>query len=433
MTTIKNILSAKSLLAATAAALVMGTTAVTSCSDDDLGPSIYDTNDYPLDRTVYTFPLDTFVKKNFLEPYNLKYIYKMQDVGSDMQKNLVPATYEKSVDLAVLTKYLWLDVYKKLAGEGEVFLKKYSPRIIHVIGSPGYLSDGSRELGVAEGGLKVTLMEVNRLDVNRINGERGLNELYFHTMHHEFGHILDQTVLRPTAFNTVSSGLYDAMGWASKSDTIQAGLGFVTPYGSSQAGEDWVETLACYVTYDQDRWEKLLNTAQYDWEEIDYTAEDYQKNYPKAYNEYLSGYTIMTQNYDTIGYLRETANYEYKLVRKVVPRNANGFVAYNPDGTYTLSTDMDNIDGRATILQKLDLVRTWLQENWQINIDSLRKEVQTRQFVTDAEGHFVRDAYGRFVNKLTYKDPAAPDQPSIYEQLIEEVEEYKKLQVKSEK
>ena len=425
---VKNMFSARQLLLGTVAVALLGTTVVASCSDDDLGPSIYDTNDYPLDRSVYTFPLDTFVKKNMLEPYNLKFIYKMEDVGTDMQKNLVPASYEKSVDLAVLTKHLWLDVYTKLAGEGEVFLKKYSPRIIHVIGSPGYNSDGSRTVGVAEGGLKVTLMEVNRLDVNQIEGNRGLNELFFHTMHHEFGHILDQTVLRPTAFNTISTGLYDAAGWAEKSDTIQAGLGFVTPYGSSQAGEDWVEVLACYVTYDQDRWDKLLNTAYYDWEEVDYTLEDYQKNYPRAYIEYLGGYSRMTQNYDTIGYLRETANYEYKLVRKVVPRNADGFVALNPDGTYTLSTDMDNIDGRATILQKLDLVRTWLQENWDISIDSLRKEVQTRQYVTDADGNFVRSANGGYINRLTYKDPANPDKPSVYEQLIEEVENYKALQ-----
>ncbi|MCR5158234.1 MAG: hypothetical protein K6D37_03815 [Prevotella sp.] len=402
----------------------------TACSEDDLGASIYDTTDYPLDRSVYTFPLDTFVKKNFLEPYNLKFIYKMEDVGSDMQKNLVPATYEKSIDLAVLVKYLWLDVYAKLAGEKDVFLKKYSPRIIHVIGSPGYLSDGSRELGVAEGGIKVTLMEVNKLNVDQIEGAYGLNQLYFHTMHHEFGHILDQTTLRPTAFNTISSGLYDAMGWASKSDTIQAALGFVTPYGSSQAGEDWVETLSCYVTYNADRWEQLLNTAKYDWEEIDYTVEEYQKYYPRAYQEYLAGYTRQTQNYDTIGYLRQTANYEYKLIRKVVPRNANGFVAKDADGNYEISTDADNIDGREIILQKLDLVRTWLKENWDIDLDELRREVQTRQYMTDAEGNFLRDRYGEFVNRLTYVDPANPDQPTLIEQLEEEVEEYKKLQVK---
>ena len=413
-----------------AAFLISHSSFLISCSDDDLGPSIYDTAEYPLDRSLYTFPLDTFVKKNFLEPYNLKFVYKMEDVGSDMQKNLVPATYEKSVDLAVLVKYLWLDVYAELAGEKEVFLKKYSPRIIHVIGSPGYLSDGSREVGVAEGGIKVTLMEVNRLNVAQIEGAYGLNQLFFHTMHHEFGHILDQTTLRPTAFNTISSGLYDAMGWAQKSDTIQAALGFVTPYGSSQAGEDWVETLACYVTYNEDRWAQLLNSAHYDWEEIDYSVEDYQARYPRAYQEYQRGYSTQTQNYDTIGYLRQMGNYEYKLVRKVVPRNADGWVALDADGNYEVSTNADNIDGRETILEKLDLVRTWLKENWGVDLDELRRTVQTRQYVTDADGNFLRDSYGNFVNRLTYVDPAHPDQPTLIEQLLQEVEEYKKLQIK---
>lgn len=418
----------KTLLLAAVATLTLVNLA--SCGEEDLKDSMFDTNDYPLDRSVYTFPLDTFVKKNFLEPYNLKFIYKMEDVGTDMQKNLVPASYEKSVNLAVLTKYLWLDVYAKLAGEKEVFLKKYSPRIIHVIGSPGYNSDGSRTVGVAEGGLKVTLMEVNRLDVNQIEGDRGLNELFFHTMHHEFGHILDQTTLRPTAFNTISGTLYDPIGWAEKNDSIQAALGFVTPYGSSQAGEDWVEVLACYVTYDQNRWDKLLNTAKYDWEEIDYTLEDYQKYYPRAYTEYLTGYTRQTCNYDTIGYLRQTANYEYKLDRKVVSRNADGFVAYDSDGGYTLITDGDNIDGQAVILQKLDLVRTWLKDNWDISLDDLRQEVQSRQYVMDADGNFLRSASGGFVNRLTYRDPSNPTAPTVIEQLLQEVEEYKKLQIK---
>lgn len=402
--------------------------AAVACSEEELGPSIYDTTEYPLDRTVYTFPLDTFVKKNFLEPYNLKYIYKMEDVGTDMQKNLVPASYENSVNLAVLTKHLWLDVYDKLAGTE--FLKVNCPRIIHVIGSPGYNSDGSRTVGVAEGGLKVTLMEVNKLDVNQIEGERGLNELFFHTMHHEFGHILDQTHIRPTSFNTISGTLYDAVGWAEKNDSIQAALGFVTPYGSSQAGEDWVETLACYVTYDQDRWDKLLNTAQYDWEEIDFQLEDYQRLYPKAYTEYLTGYSRQTCNYDTIGYLRQMANYDYKVDRKVVPRNADGTVAYNPDGSYTVSTDGDNIKGDAVILQKLDLVRTWLKDNWNVDIDALRREVQTRQYVTDADGNFVRDERGKFINHLTYRDPANPEKPTVIEQLLQEVENYKALQNK---
>ena len=48
-------------------ALMMVGTGFVSCSEDDLGPSIFDTNDYPLDKTKYSFPLDTFLKVSFLE------------------------------------------------------------------------------------------------------------------------------------------------------------------------------------------------------------------------------------------------------------------------------------------------------------------------------------------------------------------------------
>ena len=76
-------------LAAAAVAVGAG---VTSCSDDDFTASIFDTNAAIdiLDRTSYTFPLDTFCKKEFLEPYNLKFIYRFEDKGSDMNKNLPP-------------------------------------------------------------------------------------------------------------------------------------------------------------------------------------------------------------------------------------------------------------------------------------------------------------------------------------------------------
>ena len=48
-----------------AAILAIASMTVTSCKDDDLKDTIFDTKDYPLDRTLYTFPLDTFVKTNF--------------------------------------------------------------------------------------------------------------------------------------------------------------------------------------------------------------------------------------------------------------------------------------------------------------------------------------------------------------------------------
>ena len=108
---------------AAAALLTLGVT--TSCSDDEFDPSIFDTKEYPLDRSSVTFPLDTFCIESFREPYNLRYVYKMEDIGSDMQKNLVPASYDKSKQLAVLAKYLWYQSYEVCAGQE--FLKLYSP------------------------------------------------------------------------------------------------------------------------------------------------------------------------------------------------------------------------------------------------------------------------------------------------------------------
>ena len=109
---------------------------LSSCSEDKLGPSIFPDVDETLDPSSYTYKLDKFLKENYLEKYNLTFLYRMPDISTNMNYNLVPATYENSIDLAVLCKHLWFDVYDKVAGDD--FLKKYGPRIILLVGSPAY-------------------------------------------------------------------------------------------------------------------------------------------------------------------------------------------------------------------------------------------------------------------------------------------------------
>ena len=195
-------------------AMVCG--AMTSCSDDDLGPSIFDATYHPLDRSLYSFPLDSFVEVNYREPYNIRFIYKMEDIGTNMNYNLVPVDYQKAVKFAVLGKYLWYDVYKKEVGDE--FLKKYTPHIIQLIGSPAYnANSGTEVLGTAEGGLKITLYKGNELDETSIDS---LNEYFFRTMHHEFSHILHQNVIIPTSFRAISNGQYNAMNWQETADLL---------------------------------------------------------------------------------------------------------------------------------------------------------------------------------------------------------------------
>lgn len=391
---------------------------ITSCSDDDFGPSIFNTPDLPLNRSLATFPLDTFVKKNFLEPYNLRFVYKMEDIGSDLQVNLVPASYDNSVKLAVLSKYLWYDVYDKCAGD--VFLKTYSPRIIHVIGSPSYNpSSGTETLGEAEGGLKITLYNVNNLNENDIDD---LNEKFFKTMHHEFGHILAQNYSTPTDFNLLSNSTYNPIDWQNTPDSLAAAEGFVSPYASSQAREDWVEVLANYIVKDDKTWNGLINTAGYDWETIDTTA--------TAFNELVAS----GGNRDSIGYFykvsanagQEISKQQWTIQRKVIQRDANDHPILDANGKIVY-LEQDGIDGRGLILQKLEMVREWLQTNFNIDIEDLRREVQQRQWVTDANGNYVVGANGRYINKLTAPLDTDPTK-TLMEALLDEVNQYKSLQ-----
>ena len=201
---------------------------------------------------------DNWLYSNYTVPYNIEFKYKFDDKESNTNYNLAPARLDKSVALAILVKHLWIDVYEELLGKE--FLSKYSPRLFHLIGSPAYNSQGSIILGTAEGGLKVTLFNVNMLDVENPDIDM-LNYWYFKTMHHEFAHILHQTKSYTTDFNLISATDYQSGSWVNIEDEEALQMGFVSPYGSSETQEDFVEILAVYVTNTEAYWQTILEIA----------------------------------------------------------------------------------------------------------------------------------------------------------------------------
>ena len=46
---------------------------IVSCSDDELGETIFPDVDETIDPNSYSFQLDSFLKREYLEPYNLDY------------------------------------------------------------------------------------------------------------------------------------------------------------------------------------------------------------------------------------------------------------------------------------------------------------------------------------------------------------------------
>ena len=225
-----------------------------ACSEEDLDAnSIFDS-----ETAVPDNEFDTWLKKNYTDNYNIEFKYRFEDKESDHSYHLVPADYNKSIALAKLTKHLWLESYDELLGKD--FLRTYSPRVMHLVGSPAYNSQGSIVLGTAEGGLKITLYNVNNIDLDNIDIAE-LNYWYFKTMHHEFAHILHQTKEYTTDFNLITPGSYQSSSWVNLSEKEALDMGFISNYASSETQEDFVEIIAIYVTHTAEYWDFLVGQA----------------------------------------------------------------------------------------------------------------------------------------------------------------------------
>lgn len=237
----KTILSLLSMLA-----LVV---VVTSCKSDDVSSeSIFKTEEQPKNE------FDTWLYKNFTLPYNIEFRYRYQDSETDNYYNVVPADPEKAKALAILVKELWIGAYESVFGPE--FIKQYGPKVYQLLGSPEFNSNESIVLGYAESGVKITLFRVNEIDIDNIYVNTtdafrdhyalpmDLNHWFFHTMHHEFCHILTQTKDYPTDFREISAGHYHTSDWVNVDDADAPKEGFVTGYASGEYNEDFAEVFA---------------------------------------------------------------------------------------------------------------------------------------------------------------------------------------------
>jgi substrate import-associated zinc metallohydrolase lipoprotein len=305
--------------------IVFSVIAFTACVEYDstFTETVFE-DEADLDPNAENYAFERWLQATYLKEYNLQFLYKMQDVGSNTDYNLVPTKLRKSEEMAILVKYLWFDVYAEVVDSS--FLKYYGPRIIHLIGSAAYNPNyGTKILGTAEGGIKVTLFDCNKLDPASF---RFNNKYYFNTMHHEFSHILHQKRSYPKEFETLSAGRYDPMYWQERTDgeedfkdesdinhTLYAPYGFVTAYGSGAPREDFVETISHFIVASDAWWDHLLEDA----------------------------------------------------------------AKPGPNG----ETLINGKTGKQIIETKIEICRTWLKNSWNIDLDSMRANVQRRQLKVD--------------------------------------------------
>lgn len=283
---------------------------LTSCEKDEIKEkSVITTDSYTMNQ------FDKWLEANYINPYNIAFKYRYEEIESDYNYYTVPADMDASIVMAHLVKYLCIETYNEVAGID--FTRSYFPKMFYLIGTWEYRNNGSFILGTAEGGKKILLAGLNFLpdvlagtyDPSRSIAD-GLNHYYIKTIHHEFTHILNQTRDYPTSFRQVTPSSYVKDSQFEEpyvSNYLKRG--FISAYAQTEPREDFAEMVSEYVTHDAAWWQEQLEAANTTWEG-------------------------------------------------------------NPDQTET---------GRAYIEQKLDIVRAYMNDTWGIDLDELRDCILRRQ------------------------------------------------------
>lgn len=207
-----------------------------------------------VDNPVANTALDNWLKTTFLDPYNMEVIYRYSDFYKDNDKVVSPANPAKVQPQMQTVLEGFITPYRTVAGT--TFIKQMLPKEWVMYGSGAYQTDGSMILATASAGRRVTIYDVNNFDANNPDGvTRKLR-----TIHHEFTHILNQLVAMPTDFQTITKSTYNAT-WTTVADATARDNGYVSPYASSQPGEDFAETVSHLLVLGQAWFDARANAS----------------------------------------------------------------------------------------------------------------------------------------------------------------------------
>lgn len=206
-------------------------------------------------------PIDNWIYDNLTKPFNISVKYKWDQFELELNKDLVPPKEEKIIPVMQAVKKVWIDTY--IAEAGDVFMKTYCPKFFVLCGSASWNTDGTITLGTAEGGRKIVLYVLNNFRTKDMPDYTPSDSLtikqMFHTIEHEFGHILHQNVLYPEDFKRITPGFYTA-NWNNVSDNAARRDGFVTAYAMSAPDEDFVEMISMMLTEGRGGFDKIVNS-----------------------------------------------------------------------------------------------------------------------------------------------------------------------------
>ena len=138
-------------------------------------------------------PLDQYIQENFVEEFGVAVRYEFIDRYVDQNKRVTPPKLTVVQPMLDFLTEFWIEPFTQVA-HGNQFFRRHVPAEVILIGSTMYNADGTVTLGTADAGARITLTEVNDIDIeNTAWVFRQLGTIY-----HEFAHIVHQRYHDPS-------------------------------------------------------------------------------------------------------------------------------------------------------------------------------------------------------------------------------------------
>lgn len=303
------------------------------------------------DNTVVTVEeehksdFDKWIYNTFTLPYNMEVKWKWEDGEVDNSFHVTPPRKEKAEQFLKALYKIWIKPYEEIGGKS--FIKTYVPKLIYLVGTPQYNSDGTKTLGLAEGGRKVTIFDVDsfdNLDIEKISKS-------FHTLHHEFAHILHQKIAYSSDYKKLSKGGYTG-AWYNFETAKANALGFISPYSMLNDYEDFVEIVATILSVVQNSNSPVYHIVP-------------EKN----------EYGIVTG--DLVK--KKFSDFQLKLYMFGIK------TVQKPNGSLTLQQDQSAPHGLDIMLKKINIITDYYKSEWGIDLFELqgRIEVATNELILE--------------------------------------------------
>lgn len=199
-------------------------------------------------------PIDQYIQSNFIDEYGVAVRYKFVDRYVDQTKRVAPPKREVVQPMLDFLTDFWIDPFVNVPN-GDTFFRRHVPAEVIFIGSSIFNEDGTVTLGTADAGARITLTEVN--DINIEDPAWILRQLG--TIYHEFAHIVHQRYNLPPNWQQITPQGYTSSGsWYTLSDEEALQRGFVSPYGTSSYNEDFAELVA-FLLFEPQFYEIYIN------------------------------------------------------------------------------------------------------------------------------------------------------------------------------